>query len=151
MSKVKQMPHVTVEQVLALRNAAIELEQERNELAAQVERLRSAVDLSGAYKTNQVLADILCETPPAALAALKAQWLAEQDEVFALVMANARRLIKAKNATSNGRLYMELFGTGMGTGRARSRLLGLNPDDNKTSYSSMIDHIRQRAQEHDND
>lgn len=39
---IKDMPHVTVEQVLALRDAAIELEQERNELAARVEHVKVA-------------------------------------------------------------------------------------------------------------
>jgi hypothetical protein len=51
-----------------------------------------------------------------------------------LVMCNARRLIKAKAITSNGRLYSELFGTGCGAGRERCRELGLNPDCNKTDY-----------------
>ena len=51
-----------------------------------------------------------------------------------LVMSNARRLIKAKAITSNGRLYSELFGTGCGTGRERCRDLGLDPDCNKTDY-----------------
>ena len=59
----------------------------------------------------------------------------------ALIMANARRLIKARRITSNGRLYMELFGTGMGTGRARARELGLDPDGNETSYNQMCDFI----------
>ena len=58
--------------------------------------------------------------------------LAKRD---ALIMANARRLIKAKKITSNGRLYMEIFGTGMGTARNRCRQLGFDPDDNKTSYT----------------
>ena len=59
----------------------------------------------------------------------------------ALVMANARGLIKAKAITSNGRLYTELFGTGMGTGRAGARALGLDPDSNKTSYNDMCEYI----------
>ena len=63
----------------------------------------------------------------------------------ALVMANARRLIKANKRTSNGRLYMEIFGTGCGTGRAGARLLGLDPDSNETSYNDMCDHIEQGA------
>ena len=56
-----------------------------------------------------------------------------------LIMSNARRLIKAKAGTSNGRLYSELFGTGMGTGRERCRKLGLDPDCNKTDYHSVIE------------
>ena len=60
----------------------------------------------------------------------------------ALVMANARRLIKAKKITSNGRLYMELFGTGLGTARMCClNNLGLDPDSNETSYNKMMQHI----------
>lgn len=67
-----------------------ELEQERNELASRVERLRYAtarlssfivfdrVDLrQEAEEQFAELQNILAETPPAALAALKAQWQAE--------------------------------------------------------------------------
>lgn len=59
----------------------------------------------------------------------------------ALVMANARRIMKSKKITSNGRLYMELFGTGLGTARNRCRELGLCPDSNETSYNEMIAHL----------
>jgi len=59
----------------------------------------------------------------------------------AIVMANARRLIKAKVATSNGRLYMEIFGTGMGSGRQGARGLGLDCDGNNTSLNEMLKHI----------
>jgi|TARA_R110000823_G_scaffold300197_1_gene420965 hypothetical protein len=62
-------------------------------------------------------------------------------ERTAIVLSNARRLIKAKSITSNGRLYMELFGTGMGTARDACREIGLNPDDNKTSYNVMMSFI----------
>ncbi len=61
----------------------------------------------------------------------------------ALIMANARRLIKAHKRTSNGRLYSELFGTGSGTGRQGARELGLDPDSNVTSYTAMMQHIEQ--------
>lgn len=63
-------------------------------------------------------------------------------ETEALVMANARRLIKAKKVTSNGRLYMELFGTGFGTAVESCRKLGLDPDTNKTNYTEMMNHLR---------
>jgi hypothetical protein len=64
------------------------------------------------------------------------------DSRDALVMANARRLIKAKKITSNGRLYMELFGTGLLTARCRCLYdLGLDPDSNKTSYTEMTTFI----------
>jgi hypothetical protein len=59
----------------------------------------------------------------------------------ALVMANARRLIKANVRTSNGRLYSEIFGTGCGSGRLASKKLGLDPDGNKTCYSTMCSYI----------
>jgi hypothetical protein len=62
-------------------------------------------------------------------------------ETYALVMANARRLIKANVRTSNGRLFSEIFGTGFGTGRDSARSLGLNPDCNKTDYNQMRRHI----------
>jgi len=65
----------------------------------------------------------------------------KEREMQALVMANARRLIKAHVRTSNGRLATDLFGTGMGTGRERCRKLGLDPDSNVTNYASMINHI----------
>ena len=61
----------------------------------------------------------------------------------AIVMANARRLINKHKATSNGRLYSEIFGTGSGTGRKGARDLGLDPDSNLTSYNEMMQHIRQ--------
>ena len=60
----------------------------------------------------------------------------------ATVMSNARRLIKAKKVTSNGRLYMELFGTGLTTARICCiNNLGLDPDSNITSYNEMMKHI----------
>jgi hypothetical protein len=59
----------------------------------------------------------------------------------AIVMANARRLIKSNARTSNGRLYSELFGCGCGSGRIACRELGLSPDCNKTSYQEMCNHI----------
>ena len=60
----------------------------------------------------------------------------------AIVMANARRLIRATKSTSNGRLYMELFGTGLTTARVRCiQDLGLDPDGNKTNYTKMMEHI----------
>lgn len=61
----------------------------------------------------------------------------------AIVMANARRLIKKKKAMSNDQLYMELFGTGMTTARICCvNNLGLDPDSNETSYTKMMGHIK---------
>lgn len=60
-----------------------ELERERNELAARVERLQLAILNAipfvpgGSVKAD--LRDAYDETPPAALAALKAQWQAEYE------------------------------------------------------------------------
>jgi hypothetical protein len=60
----------------------------------------------------------------------------------AIVMANARRLIKANKKTSNAELYMELFGTGCGTARMLcANNLGLDPDGNDTCYTKMMQHI----------
>lgn len=64
----------------------------------------------------------------------EADWLKEN----ALVMANARRLIKRNKSTSNGRLFSELFGTGQGTARNWCRKLGLDPDSNVTNYDEML-------------
>jgi cell division protein ZapA (FtsZ GTPase activity inhibitor) len=41
MMNIKDMPHVTVEQVLALRKAAIELEQELAELKASLPKIKA--------------------------------------------------------------------------------------------------------------
>ena len=61
----------------------------------------------------------------------------------ARVMASARKMMKKKKATSNARLYMELFGTGMTTSCNACRLdLGLDPDSNETCYMSMLNYIK---------
>ena len=52
-------------------------------------------------------------------------------------LSNARRLIKANKRTSNGRLVMELFGTGMGTARDYARKLNLDPDSNETPFDAL--------------
>jgi hypothetical protein len=59
----------------------------------------------------------------------------------ALIMANARRLIKAKAITSNDRLYYELFGTGFQSARSACKQLGLDPSSNKTNYNEMCKYI----------
>ena len=56
----------------------------------------------------------------------------------AIVMSNARRLIKANKITSNTRLYSELYGTGSGTAYTRCRFIGLDPDSNVTDYTEMM-------------
>ena len=66
-------------------------------------------------------------------------------------MANARCMIKKKSITSNGRLYSDLFGTGMGTGRQRAKDLGLDPDSNVTSYKNMCSFIHENAKQDNND
>jgi len=60
---------------------------------------------------------------------------------IALVMSNARRLIKARKKTCNARLYSELFGSGGGTAIKVCRELGLDPDGNQTCYTVMANHI----------
>ena len=62
-------------------------------------------------------------------------------ELQAIVMANARKLIKANVRTSNGRLASDLFGMGAGSGRERCRELGLDPDSNVTNYTAMMNRI----------
>jgi hypothetical protein len=59
----------------------------------------------------------------------------------ALIIANARRLIKASKKTINWELYSELFGTGSTTAINRCSLIGLDPDSNKTSYNDMLTYI----------
>jgi hypothetical protein len=61
----------------------------------------------------------------------------EAEYWWKLGMANARQIIKAKRVTSNAVLFMNLFGTGFGTANHRCRQIGLNPDGNETSLSSM--------------
>ena len=53
----------------------------------------------------------------------------------ALVLANARRLIKNMN---NRTLCSELFGCGAGTSNGLCEKLGLDPDSNKTNYGAMM-------------
>jgi len=67
----------------------------------------------------------------------------ERVKEAALVMANARRIVK-RTTMSNARLFMELHGSGMGTAiRYCREMLGLDPDDNKTRYNDMTLHIEQ--------
>ncbi len=61
-----------------------------------------------------------------------------------LVMCNARRLIKARKRTSNGRLASELFGMGCGSGRDYCRKLNLDPDSNETNYSDAINQLKDK-------
>lgn len=68
-----------------------ELEQERNELVAQVERLRECTtpaiklmratgELSGWHEKADLIESVISETKPTVLASLKAQWQAEAVE-----------------------------------------------------------------------
>jgi hypothetical protein len=63
----------------------------------------------------------------------------------ALIMANARRLIKRKKAMLNAQLYSELFGCGSGTARMFCRNVGIDPDGNKTSFNAMCEFINEKA------
>jgi len=81
-------------------------------------------------------------TPPEVLESWTGLEILERD---ALILANARRLIKAHKRTSNQALYMELFGTGFGTAGHRCRKLGCDPSSNESDYSGMIEHIRSQG------
>jgi len=59
----------------------------------------------------------------------------------ALVMGNARKLIKANKRTTNASLYMHLFGTGMTTAVRCCKDLGLDPDSNVTDFTSMMNKL----------
>lgn len=60
----------------------------------------------------------------------------------AVIMANARRLIKKNKSMLNWQLYKELFGTGSTTARMCCiNNLGLDPDSNETSYNNMMKYI----------
>jgi len=65
----------------------------------------------------------------------------------ALVMANARRLIKKHRSMINWVLCMELFGLGSTSAIAKCKELGLDPDSNSTSYNSMCEYIRNKELE----
>lgn len=101
---IKEMPHITVEQVLALRDAAIKLETERDEFVAHIYRLRDLIENKTAIQiccgqgvgdptspfsccgmTNFDWPDdvvaVLSETPSQSLEALKMQWRAENDKL----------------------------------------------------------------------
>lgn len=62
-----------------------------------------------------------------------------------IVLANARRLIRAANRTTNSSLYMQLFGTGFGTAQRRcEEYFGLDPHGFTTSYNEMMEFIAHR-------
>lgn len=84
---------------------------------------------------------VMTNTPPQALENWTGLEVLERD---ALIIANARRLIKANKRTSNQGLYMDLFGTGFGTARTRCIKLGCDPESNITDYTAMIESIRGR-------
>lgn len=68
--------------------------------------------------------------------------MTEQLMMEAVVMANARQLIRARKSTLNVALYKVLFGTGFSTARERCARLGLEPDSNETSLGLMLEHIK---------
>lgn len=62
--------------------------------------------------------------------------------IRAVVMANARRIIKAKKATSNALLFSQLFGSGLSSARNYCEYkLGLCAESNVTDLSEMISFI----------
>ena len=68
-----------------------------------------------------------------------------QLERDALIMANTRRIMRAKRIKTNTSLYMDIFGVGMTTSISACVKLGLDPEGNETHYNSMIDYIRAEA------
>ena len=71
-------PHITARQSIEIADYIVALERERNELAAQVERLQlailNAIPFVPGGSVKAGLRDAYDETPPAALASLKEQW-----------------------------------------------------------------------------
>ena len=63
---------------------------------------------------------------------------AERD---ALIMANAREMIRLKARSTNAHMYSNLFGTGFGTARRRCIELGYDPSSNETKYSVAMEYI----------
>ena len=59
----------------------------------------------------------------------------------ALIIANARQIIRAPKSTLNWILAMRLFGLGSTSGTILCEDLGLDPDGFETEYSEMIKHI----------
>ena len=64
----------------------------------------------------------------------------ERKEI-ALILANARRLIKKRRQMNNRELVKELMGQGSGAAGQICREVGLDPDGNKTSYNDMCRYI----------
>lgn len=62
-------------------------------------------------------------------------------KIEALIMANARRLIKANKSTKNCSLYSELFGVGGTSSLSKCKELGLDPYSNETCYNKMCIYI----------
>lgn len=146
-----------------LREANLALAMESHQQQAHIERLRDKAKVAASelvylidkhnihnmednsylydHQTPHELMSVLNETPPQSLEAVKREWQVETKTNHALVLVNARRLIKAHKSTSNGRLCSEIFGMGCGTGRQYCRELGLDPDSNETNFTVMIEFI----------
>jgi hypothetical protein len=60
----------------------------------------------------------------------------------AVILANARHMIKACKRTTNQSLVADLFGKGSTTAREICATVGIDPMSNDTSLSKMLDHIR---------
>lgn len=111
------------------------------ELARENERLaKRGDDYLSAMQKIQEVADVAVQ------AGVYQQKRAEKSELervkeAALVMANARRIVK-RTTMSNAKLFMELHGSGYGTARSYCRdTLGLDPDSRETDYSEMMSFI----------
>lgn len=146
-----------------LRDANLSLAMESHQQQAHIERLRECLScliensdgVAGLHLNGEIAPwDSLSagghfeewlfpfsETPAQSLEALKREWQVETKGHHALVLTNARRLIKAHKSTSNARLCSDIFGMGCGSGRQYCRELGLDPDSNETNFTVMIDFI----------
>jgi len=60
----------------------------------------------------------------------------------ALIMANARQIIKAPKSTLNWVLAMRLFGLGSTSGTILCEKLGIDPESSETNFSEMMRHLK---------
>lgn len=99
-----------------------------------VDAVRNAEQINS--DNSKVNADLISENErlEARVAGLEKS---EAEYWWKLGMANARRIIKATKSTSNQSLFMNLFGTGLGTAGRRCIQIGLDPESNKSSLNDM--------------
>ena len=124
------------------------LTQERNELAAQVERLRecaaapiklmrSTGELSGWHETADRIESVISETQPAALAALKAEWQADKRRMDWL----EHQYVSVRKPARYGSFHA--FDANVGD----EMEWGNKPSNIRQLIDDRLESIRQRAQE----